>query len=148
MKNKFLAVLLVIATAFIACKKDKEQAPEENVLPTGKYRLIEMMQSDVAGKDSVSVKYPISTLSLTFDQDKKTANVEGRPELLHMAGSYNVKADGSLTDAKVSTSRSVPGENDLNVADLLTIGEKYEVKGGTIIVHAKNKGYLVFSMQK
>lgn len=148
MKNKFLAVLLLTATAFTACKKDKVQEPEENVLPTGKYRLIELMQSDAAGKDSVSVKYPISSLSLTFDQDKKTANVAGRPELLQMTGSFNVKADGILTDAKVSTSRSVPGESDLTVADFLAIGERYELKGGAVIVHAKNKGYLVFSTQK
>lgn len=148
MKNKFLAVLLVIAAAFTACKKDKVQEPQENVLPAGKYRLIEMQQTDAAGKDSVTVKYPVSSLSLTFDQEKQTANVTGKPELLQMTGSYNVKADGSLTDAKVSTSRSVPGENDMNVADHLTAGEKFEVKGGTIIIHAKNKGYLVFSMQK
>ncbi|MCX2451609.1 hypothetical protein OQX61_10075 [Pedobacter sp. PLR] len=148
MNNKFLAVLLVIATAFIACKKDKVQEPEENVLPTGKYRLIEMMQSNAEGKDSVSVKYPLSSLSLTFDQDKKTANVSGKPEFLQMTGSYKVSADGRLTDGKVSTSKGVPGENDLNVADFLAIGEKYELKGGSVVVHTRNKGYLVFSMQK
>lgn len=148
MKNKFLAVLLVIAAAFTACKKDKVQAPEEKTLPSGKYRLIEMVQSDVAGKDSVSTKYPVSSLSLTFDQDKKTANVSGKPEILQITGSYNVKSDEVLADAKVSTSRNVPGENDLNVADLLSAGEKYELKGGSVIIHAKNKGFLVFSMQK
>lgn len=148
MRNKFLAALLVIATAFTACKKDKVQEPEEKVLPEGKYRLIEMVQSDITGKDSVAVKYPVSSLSLTFNQEKKTADVSGKPELLQMNGTFNVNPDGSLSDAKVSTSRSVPGENDLTVADLLTAGEKYEVKGGTVIVHAKQKGHLVFSMQK
>ncbi|MBB2149044.1 hypothetical protein [Pedobacter gandavensis] len=53
MKNKFLAVLLLTATAFTACKKDNAQEPEANVLPTGKYRLIELIQSDATGKDSV-----------------------------------------------------------------------------------------------
>ena len=148
MKNKFLAVLLVIAATFTACKKDKIQEPEAKVLPAGKYRLVEMVQTDAAGKDSLSVKYPISSLSLSFDQEKQTANVAGKPELLQMTGSYNVTADAGLRDAKVSTSRSVPGENDLHVADFLALGEKYEVKGGTVIIHTKNKGYLIFSMQK
>lgn len=148
MKNKFLAALLVIAAAFTACKKDKAQEPEEKLLPGGKYRLIEMVHSDVSGKDSLSVKFPVSSFSLTFNQEEKTADVSGKPELLQMNGTYSVKPDGILTDAKVTTSRGVPGENDLTVADFLSAGEKYEVKGGTIIVHAKQKGHLVFSTQK
>ncbi|WP_316753464.1 hypothetical protein [Pedobacter gandavensis] len=148
MNNKFLAVLLVIATAFIACKKDKVQEEENTVLPTGKYRLIEMMQSDVEGKDSVSIKYPLSSLSLVFDQKEKTAQVYGIPETLPMRASYKVGANGGLAEAKVSTAKSVPGENDLTVADLLASGNKYESKGGSVVVHTKNRGYLVFSMQK
>lgn len=147
MKIKFLATLVVIAAAFTACKKDN-QNPEETVLPTGKYRLVEMHEFNAQGKDSSTVEFPVSALSLTFDQATKTANVSGKPENIHLTGAYTVKGKDGLKDAKISTSKIAPAEHDMKVVQFLELGQQFEAKGGTVRINTKDKGYLVFSMQK
>ncbi|RAJ31059.1 hypothetical protein [Pedobacter cryoconitis] len=150
MKTKFLVALLAVATTFAACKKDNNdsQKPEDTKLPQGTYRLIESVQYDKAGKDSASVKFPMSTLNLSFDQDKKTASVSGEPELIKITGSYNVKINSTLADADIRTTKVAGTENDKIVVGLLEKGDTFEAKGQTVIVKAKDKGHLVFSTQK
>jgi hypothetical protein len=150
MKTKFLVALLAVATTFAACKKDNNDSPkpEDTKLPAGTYRLIESVQYDKAGKDSTSVKFPLSNLSLTFDQEKQTASVSGQPEVIQVSGTYNVKTNSALADAAIKTSKIAATENDLIVVGLLENGDKYEAKGATVTVNAKDKGRLVFSMQK
>lgn len=148
MKIKFLATLVVIAAAFTACKKDNDQNPEETALPTGQYRLIEMHEFDAQGKDSSTVKFPVSALSLTFDQAAKTANLSGKPENIQLTGTYTVTGQNGLKDAKISTSKIAPGEHDMKVVQFLELGQQFETKGGTVVINTKDQGYLVFSMQK
>jgi hypothetical protein len=149
MKIKFLATLVVIAAAFTACKKDNDQNPGDGAtLPKGQYRLIEMHEFNAQGKDSATVEFPVSALSLTFDQAKRTANLSGKPESIQLTGSYQVRGQGTLKDAKISTSRITPTENDMKVVQFLELGQQFETKGGTVIINTKDKGYLVFSMQK
>lgn len=149
MKTKFLATLLVIAAAFTACKKDNDQNPGEGApLPKGQYRLIEMHEFNAQGKDSAKVEFPLSGLSLTFDQATRTANLSGKPETVQVTGSYTVRGSNTLKDAKISTSKIAPGENDMKVVQFLELGQQFEAKAGTVIINTKDKGYLVFSMQK
>ncbi|SEB10680.1 hypothetical protein [Pedobacter hartonius] len=148
MKIKFLVAFLAVATAFTACKKDNDDTTPGKKLPTGQYRLIESVQYDSAGKDSATVKFPLSSLSLSFDQNKKAANIVGKPESLNIVGSYNVKANSALTDKLISTSKIIGTVNDGLVVTLLQNGTAYEATSGTVTIKAKDKGYLVFSMQK
>lgn len=149
MKIKFLATLVVIAAAFTACKKDNDQNPGDGTpLPKGQYRLIEMHEFNAQGKDSAKVEFPVSGLSLTFDQATRTANLSGKPETIQLTGSYTVRGNNTLKDAKISTSKIAPGENDMKVVQFLELGQQFETKGGTVIINTKDKGYLVFSMQK
>ncbi|RQO74849.1 hypothetical protein DBR43_05570 [Pedobacter sp. KBW06] len=149
MKTQFLATLVVIAAAFTACKKDNDQNPGDGAaLPKGQYRLIEMHQLNAQGKDSATVEFPVSGLSLTFDQAKQTANVSGKPENIQLSGSYTVSDKDGLKDVKISTSKIAPGENDMKVVQFLELGQQFENKGRNVIIHTKDKGYLVFSMQK
>lgn len=148
MKIKFLVVLLAVASSFVACKKDKNAPVDDVKLPTGQYRLIESVQSDVTGKDSASVKFPVSNLSLTFDQNKKIANLTGKPESIHINGSYGVNANNALNNALITSTKVAATDNDKVVYSLLEKGDTFETKGGAVIIKAKGKGYLVFSMQK
>jgi hypothetical protein len=149
MKTKFLATLVVIAAAFTACKKDNDQNPGDGApLPKGQYRLIEMHEFNAQGKDSATVEFPLSALSLTFDPATRSANVSGKPETVLLTGSYKVRGKDSLKEAKISTSKIAPGENDMKVVQFLELGQQFETKGGTVIINTKDKGYLVFSMQK
>jgi len=148
MKIKFLVVLLAVASSFVACKKDNNTPVDDTKLPTGQYRLIESVQADVTGKDSASVKFPVSNLSLTFDQDKKIANLSGQPETIQISGTYKVNANSILSDATIKTSKIAASDNDLIVLSLLEKGDSFEAKGQTVVVNAKGKGRLVFSMQK
>ncbi|KIO77741.1 hypothetical protein TH53_07355 [Pedobacter lusitanus] len=150
MKTNFLVALLAVASTFAACKKDNNNGPqpEDTKLPSGQYRLIESVQYDQSGKDSASVKFPVSNLSLTFDQDKKTAAVTGKPEGVQVTGTYNVNPANALTDAVIKTTKIAASPNDLLVVGLLEKGETFEAKGGTVTLMAKDKGRLVFSMQK
>ncbi|MNR17070.1 hypothetical protein D3C85_1337120 [compost metagenome] len=107
-----------------------------------------MHEFNAQGKDSSTVEFPVSALSLTFDQATKTANVSGKPENIQLTGTYTVKGKDSLKDAKISTSKIAPGQHDMKVVEFLELGQQFEAKAGTVTINTKDKGYLVFSMQK
>ena len=150
MNIKFLVAALAIATTFAACKKDKdnELVPEETQLPAGTFRLIESVQFDQAGNDSVSVRYPISNLNLAFNQETKIASVSGKQENVQVAGTYTANADHTLTNGVVDYIKIVTTPTDSLIIGLLNNVDKFEVNNQTVTVNAKGKGRLVFSMQK
>lgn len=148
MRIKFLVAVLTVATAFTACKKDNNDTTPSTQLPAGQYRLIETVQYNAAGQDSATVKFPLSALSLSFDQGKQVANVLGKPDSIHIVGSYTVNANSILTDKRISSTKIKGTANDNVVLNLLQNGTSYETKSGTVTLKARGRGYLVFSMQK
>ncbi|MBB5638123.1 hypothetical protein HDE68_004049 [Pedobacter cryoconitis] len=151
MKIKFLVLLLAGATSLAACKKDKDAPapnPGDTQLPIGTYKLVQSINYDSTGKAD-TLKFPLSDLSLSFDQAKQTANIAGKPESIQITGGYNVKANNVLTDAVFTTPGiAPPTANDAVVLNLLKTGDSYEAKGATVTIKAKDKGFLVFSAQK
>ena len=150
MKIILFATLLSVATIFSACKKDKNTTPpiEQNELPKGQYRLTEMHQADSTGIDSAGVKFPKSTMILSFDNAAKTANLTGKAESMTINGGYKVGGSNALTDPVFTSDRTVATENDLAVLDMLENGESFKNEGDDVVIETEDKGYLTFSMQK
>lgn len=151
MKSKFLVVLLLAGVSvFTACKKDKNENPPQPgaKLPEGQYRLVKSVQYDKAGADSAIVDLPLSTLNLSFDQDKKTANLTGVADSVSITGTYNAALDGTLSNASIATGKEAATAKDLVIIGLLEKGTTFEPTGATVTIKAKDHGYLVFSTQK
>lgn len=149
MKSKFLVLLLVAASLFAACKKDKnDPVVPGGKLPEGQYRLIKSVQYDKAGQDSAIVSFPLSVLNLSFDQIQKTANLTGRADSATITGTYNAALNGTLNNASIVASGATATSNDLVIVSLLEKGTTFEPAGATVTIKAKDHGYLVFSTQK
>lgn len=147
MRVIFFGAVLAIGTFVTACKKDKNgSAPAQ--LPGGQYRLIEMHQADSTGIDSAGVAFNGSSLSLTFDEASRSAKLAGKAEAVNINGGYKVDGDVHLTDAKIASTKVVATANDLAVIQILNAGQSFVHRGLKVILQTKDKGYLVFSMQK
>lgn len=147
MRVILFGAILALGTIFTACKKDKN-TPEQANLPNGQYRLVEMHQADSTGLDSVGIKFVNSSLSLSFDDASKSAKLAGKAEAVTIKGAYKVAGANSLTEAKIAATKVAATENDLAVMDILIAGQSFEHKGIKVVVQTKDKGYLVFSVQK
>lgn len=150
MRITFFVTMLALGTAFTACKKDNNNndGQQPGKLPAGQYRLVEMHRADSTGLDSTGVRFLNSTLNLSFDAAGRSAKLAGKADAVNINGAYKVEATNLLKNAKIATSKITGTENDLAAINILESGQKFEEKGIKVIIHSKDKGYLVFSMEK
>lgn len=148
MKVIFFSAIIALTTVFTACKKNKDMPSEQAKLPNGQYRLIEMHRADSTGLDSAGVKFTNSSLRLTFNEAGRSASLAGKADSLNITGTYKIAGDIGLTDAKIGSTKNVATENDIAVIEILAASQSFVHKGITVVLHTKDKGDLVFSMQK
>ncbi|UKJ07243.1 hypothetical protein [Solitalea lacus] len=143
MKTNLIAIA-TIAFAFTACNDNDDVKPEAEV-PQGSWKLKALHHFDKTGKDSAITNLPNSTVLISFDKANNLAAFNGKPEQVIINGSYKMEGDYKLVPGTVSSDKSAASEGDIKTIDFLKTGYKYDVKKDSIIIYAKNKGYMVYS---
>ncbi|MCO4293639.1 hypothetical protein NF867_12265 [Solitalea sp. MAHUQ-68] len=142
MKTKLIA-LVIIAFAFTACNNNDDPKPTA-VIPTGSWKLTELHYFDKTGKDSATTTLSKSTLSISFDKSKNLASFTGKPEEVAFAGSYKLDGSYKLTPGTITPDNATP-VLDKAALVFLKAGYLYEIKTNSVIIYAKNKGFMVYS---
>ena len=148
MKTKLIA-LSIVAFAFTACDKNDDPIPAPAVIPTGSWKLVELHHYDKSGKDSAKTTLPsTSTLAIGFDKTKSRAAFEGKPGMVTIKGGYKLEGDYKLKVDSIISNNPALTDLDIKTFDFLNAGFKYEVKKDTVIIYAKNKGFMLYSPVK